>query len=240
MPLSLSSQLSRRVSLRAGHRRAVGARAEALAQRRKVWEMEAYYIAQALVDYICILAPEKIILGGGVMRQRQLFPLIRSEVRRMMGGYLAAEELNDLDTYIVPESLNGDQGILGSLCLGRCGMGAGTWRPGSVRTWAKQTEKEKHMDEKEKELLETMEQEQADVELPKARIAYVMAIVAILCGGNGIGIVAAGLLWKKTQNLAGAVALVAGFTAAALLIVTVVVLVHKRHVKKNLEQEDEG
>ena len=95
-----------------------GARAEALAQRRKVWEMEAYYIAQALVDYICILAPEKIILGGGVMRQRQLFPLIRSEVRRMMGGYLAAEELNDLDTYIVPESLNGDQGILGSLCLG--------------------------------------------------------------------------------------------------------------------------
>ena len=51
---------------------------------------------------------------------------------------------------------------------------------------------------------------------------------------------AAGLLWKKTQNLAGAVALVAGFTAAALLIVTVVVLVHKRHVKKNLEQEDEG
>ena len=78
------------------------------------------------------------------------------------------------------------------------------------------------MDEKEKELLETMEQEQADVELPKARIAYVMAIVAILCGGNG------------------AVALVAGFTAAALLIVTVVVLVHKRHVKKNLEQEDEG
>lgn len=39
--------------------------------------MEAYYIAQALVDYICILAPEKIILGGGVMRQRQLFPLIR-------------------------------------------------------------------------------------------------------------------------------------------------------------------
>lgn len=55
------------------------------------------------------------------------------------------------------------------------------------------------MDEKEKELLETMEQEQADVELPKARIAYVMAIVAILCGGNGIGIVAAGLLWKKRR-----------------------------------------
>ena len=95
-----------------------GARAEELAQRMEVWEMEAYYIAQALVDYICILAPEKIILGGGVMRQRQLFPLIRSEVHRLLGGYLAAEELKDMDTYIVPESLIGDQGILGSLCLG--------------------------------------------------------------------------------------------------------------------------
>ena len=40
-----------------------------------------------------------------------------------------------------------------------------------MRTCAKQTEKEKHMDEKEKELLEAMEQEQAEVELPKARIA---------------------------------------------------------------------
>ena len=81
------------------------------------------------------------------------------------------------------------------------------------------------MDEKEKELLEAMEQEQAEVELPKARIAYVMAIVAILCGGNGIGIVAAGLLWKKTQNLPGAIALAVAFTAAALAIVAVVVLV---------------
>ena len=71
-------------------------------------------------------------------------------------------------------------------------------------------------------------------------------LVAVVIGKNVEGAAkeaeeyGAGLLWKKTQNLAGAVALVAGFTAAALLIVTVVVLVHKRHVKKNLEQEDEG
>lgn len=95
------------------------------------------------------------------------------------------------------------------------------------------------MDEKEKELLEAMEQEQAEVELPKARIAYVMAIVAILCGGNGIGIVAAGLLWKKAQNLPGAIALAVAFTAAALAIVAVVVLVHKHQVKKKLEREED-
>lgn len=95
-----------------------GKSAKELAGRAEVWELEAHYIAQALVDYILILAPEKIILGGGVMKQRQLFPLIRAEVARLMGGYLAAEEMQHLEDYIVPESLNGDQGILGCLRLG--------------------------------------------------------------------------------------------------------------------------
>lgn len=76
----------------------------------------------------------------------------------------------------------------------------------------------------------------AEVELPKARIAYVMAIVAVLCGGNGIGIVAAGLYWKQTQNLPGAVGIVALATAIALAVVALIVLVHKRNVKRKLEE----
>ncbi len=95
-----------------------GKRAEELEDVPKVWEMEAFYIAQALMDYICVLSPEKIILGGGVMKQRRLFPLIRAEVARLMNGYLAAEQLHHLEDYIVPESLEGDQGILGCLRLG--------------------------------------------------------------------------------------------------------------------------
>lgn len=95
-----------------------GKKAELLSEQTGVWEMEAYYIAHALVDYICTLMPEKIILGGGVMKQRALFPLIRAEAARLMNQYLAAEELHDLDEYIVPESLGGMQGILGCLQLG--------------------------------------------------------------------------------------------------------------------------
>ena len=41
---------------------------------------ESYYIAQGLVNYIMILSPQKIILGGGVMHQEQLFPMIREKV----------------------------------------------------------------------------------------------------------------------------------------------------------------
>ena len=52
------------------------------------------------------------------------------------------------------------------------------------------------------EQMDLMEPEDApEWELPKARIAYVMAIVAVLCGGNGIGILAAGLHWKANGNL---------------------------------------
>lgn len=95
-----------------------GGNAAALTKNSAVWELEAYYLAQALADYILILAPEKIILGGGVMKQRQLFPLVRAEVARRINGYLAAAELEHLETYIVPESLKGEQGILGCLRLG--------------------------------------------------------------------------------------------------------------------------
>ncbi len=95
-----------------------GKKADQLTDNPLVWEMESYYIAQALVDYIMILSPQKIILGGGVMHQEQLFPLIRSKVKEMIGGYLNTPQLNDLDHYIVPASLGGDQGIMGCIKLG--------------------------------------------------------------------------------------------------------------------------
>lgn len=81
-----------------------------------------------------------------------------------------------------------------------------------------------------------LEDAEQDFQLPTARIAYVMAIVAVLCGGNGIGIVAAGLFWKSSHSLPGAVGIVIAATVIALVIVAVIVLVHKRHVKKNLDK----
>ena len=45
------------------------------------WELEADYIALALQGLICTLSPQRIILGGGVMTQKQLFPLIRKKRR---------------------------------------------------------------------------------------------------------------------------------------------------------------
>lgn len=94
-----------------------GKKAFDLQDNIEVWELEAEYIAQALVNYILTLSPERIILGGGVMHQEQLFPLIRKKTLELLNGYINTEEMNQMDQYIIPPSLNDNQGILGCIKL---------------------------------------------------------------------------------------------------------------------------
>lgn len=95
-----------------------GKKAELLERDVPVWEMEAFYIGQALVNYIMILSPERIVLGGGVMHQTQLMPLIHREVERQLNGYIQTPQLARLEDYIVLPELGDDQGILGAIQLG--------------------------------------------------------------------------------------------------------------------------
>ena len=94
-----------------------------LADNMKVWEMEAYYLAQALVDYILILSPQRIIMGGGVMKQQQLFPLIRKYVQEFLNGYVQKKKiLEDIDKYIVYPGLGDEAGFVGSIALGKLAL----------------------------------------------------------------------------------------------------------------------
>lgn len=94
-----------------------GAKGAELASRREVWELEAYYIAQACVNYTLTYSPRRIVLGGGVMHQEQLFPLIRGQFAELLAGYVDTPELRRLDSYIVPCSLEDNQGVIGCLQL---------------------------------------------------------------------------------------------------------------------------
>ncbi|QHQ60136.1 ROK family protein [Anaerocolumna sedimenticola] len=96
-----------------------GKKAIDLKDNQKVWEIEAYYIAQALVGYILTLSPHRIVLGGGVMHQEQLFPLIRSKVTELLNGYVRTSQINDMEHYIVPAALNDNQGIMGCIQLAK-------------------------------------------------------------------------------------------------------------------------
>ena len=95
-----------------------GKKAVELSDHPEVWELEAHYLAYAITNYILLLSPQKIILGGGVLHQEQLMPLVRKKVKEMLGGYVETKELSDMDRYLVLPSLNDDQGILGALKLG--------------------------------------------------------------------------------------------------------------------------
>lgn len=104
-----------------------GKKAIDLADNPKVWEIEAYYLGQALTDYILVLSPKRIILGGGVMHQEQLMPLVRNEVKRQLNGYISTKEITeDIEHYIVLPELNDNQGVMG--CLRLAWMTAGEVR----------------------------------------------------------------------------------------------------------------
>ena len=45
-------------------------------------------------------------------------PLARKKCAEMLNGYIVTPEVNDIDTYIVNNSLEGKQGIMGCLALG--------------------------------------------------------------------------------------------------------------------------
>ena len=82
------------------------------------WALEAHYIALAIQNLICTLSPRKIILGGGVMQQEQLFPLIQAETLHLLNGYVKSPALlESIETYIVPPGLGNRAGVLGAIAL---------------------------------------------------------------------------------------------------------------------------
>ncbi len=91
-----------------------------LTERVEVWELEAFYIAQALVNYILVLSPKRLVLGGGVMKQAHLFPLIREKVVKLLNGYIQHENiLEKIDEYIVPPGLGDHAGLCGGIALAK-------------------------------------------------------------------------------------------------------------------------
>lgn len=87
-----------------------GQLARDLPESHPAWELEARYLALGLANIACVLSPRRIVMGGGVMEQAHLFPLIRREIARILNGYLDPPE-------IVPALLGSRAGVLGALVL---------------------------------------------------------------------------------------------------------------------------
>lgn len=105
-------------------------KADSLPGDHPAWALEADYLATGLINFILTLSPERIILGGGVMEQPQLLPLIRAQVRDRLSAYLEVPKIiTDIDTYIVSPKLGNKAGIMGAFALAQQAINSSSERP---------------------------------------------------------------------------------------------------------------
>jgi fructokinase len=80
------------------------------------WALEAHYLALGLVSAICILSPERIVLGGGVMNASGILQLVRGEIASLLNGYVENDALA-ADDYVMLPALGHRSGVLGAIAL---------------------------------------------------------------------------------------------------------------------------
>jgi fructokinase len=95
-----------------------GQAGDSLPDDHPAWDLEATYIAYAVANTIFLVSPQRIVLGGGVMERRQLFPLIRAKVKELLNGYIHSPVFEGgLETTIIPPGLGKRSAILGAMAM---------------------------------------------------------------------------------------------------------------------------
>ena len=95
-----------------------GRKAADLPEDHPAWNLEAADLSQLCVNILCAVSPEKIILGGGVMQQKHLFPKIRKRTQDLLNGDIRSERiLSHIGGYITEPGLGTRSGALGALLL---------------------------------------------------------------------------------------------------------------------------
>ena len=84
------------------------------------WDLEAEYVALGVLNMTCVLSPQRIILGGGVMQHQSLIGQIREKFVHLAAGFLATPALDErVDSYLVSPALGNRSGVVGALELAR-------------------------------------------------------------------------------------------------------------------------
>jgi fructokinase len=90
---------------------------------RRAVEIEAHYLAAGLRNVVYALAPERIVLGGGVAGLPGLLPAVRARLAAALGGYPGLPE-HGADAFLVTPGLGGAAGAAGALALAEAAAAA--------------------------------------------------------------------------------------------------------------------
>ncbi len=74
------------------------------------WELEAHYLALGIANLTLALSPQRVVVGGGILRHEELYPSVRAKVSALLNGYIVVPE-------IVPPGLGSRAGVLGAIAL---------------------------------------------------------------------------------------------------------------------------
>jgi len=95
-----------------------GAELQDLDAAHPQWQLEADYLGQLCAQLVLTLSPRRIVMGGGVMTQLRLLPLIRQRLLHWLGGYIDSREIGEhIDHYVVAPALGAEAGVFGALVL---------------------------------------------------------------------------------------------------------------------------
>lgn len=106
-----------------------GMPAERLPPEHEAWALEAQYTAYALANIVCVLSPQRIILGGSVRKagglgSERFLQMIRAGVQQALNRYIVSPALAEgIDGYIVPPLLGDNAGVCGAIALGQQAIG---------------------------------------------------------------------------------------------------------------------
>ncbi|MGL4676617.1 MAG: ROK family protein [Brevinema sp.] len=94
-----------------------GKKGEEIVEDSPIWDNIAYYLAIACVNTTYCFAPQRIILGGGIMNVPTVLPKIRKYYLQLLNGYNQKDIFANTEEFIVRASLKNDPGLRGSFAL---------------------------------------------------------------------------------------------------------------------------
>lgn len=79
-------------------------------------ELAAGYLAAGLRNIVYTIAPQRIVIGGGVAALPELFPRVRAHLAELLSGYPGLPE-HSADDFVLPAELGQQAGPAGALVL---------------------------------------------------------------------------------------------------------------------------